>query len=295
MKIGIDCGHTLTGADTGAVGIRAESELTREVGEKVISKLQALGHTVIRCYKDTCSNLGDSLSYRVNKANSNNVDLFVSIHFNAFNGKAYGTEVYTYKGKNLKQARDTLNSICSLGYANRGIKDGSNLYVIRNSKMPAMLVECCFVDSVSDMKKFNAENMASAIVKGLTGSNAITGSKAIPSKPTPPTWEYYISGDIIKRLQTELNKQFGAGLKVDGYCGTKTLNKLVIVRINARGEITRIVQELLRLKGYSVGKYGADGVFGNSTYNAVVNFQHANGLTVDGVVGINTWKALLKK
>ncbi len=93
MKIGIDCGHTLSGADYGAVGIKAESNLTREVGTRVISKLQALGHIVIKCYKDTCSSLQDSLSYRTNTANNNNVDLYVSIHFNAFNGSAYGTEV----------------------------------------------------------------------------------------------------------------------------------------------------------------------------------------------------------
>ncbi len=42
MKIGIDCGHTLSSADYGAVGIKAESNLTREVGIRVISKLQAL-------------------------------------------------------------------------------------------------------------------------------------------------------------------------------------------------------------------------------------------------------------
>ncbi|EPS53165.1 N-acetylmuramoyl-L-alanine amidase, partial [Clostridium botulinum A1 str. CFSAN002368] len=92
MKIGIDCGHTLSGADYGAVGIKAESNLTREVGTRVISKLQALGHTVIKCYKDTCNSLNDSLSYRTNTANNNNVDLYVSIHFNCYNGNAYGTE-----------------------------------------------------------------------------------------------------------------------------------------------------------------------------------------------------------
>lgn len=101
MKIGIDCGHTLSGADYGAVGIKAESNLTREVGTRVISKLQSLGHTVIKCYKDTCSSLNDSLSYRTNTANNNNVDLYISIHFNAFNGNAYGTEVLTYGSKEL--------------------------------------------------------------------------------------------------------------------------------------------------------------------------------------------------
>ncbi|AUN11554.1 N-acetylmuramoyl-L-alanine amidase [Clostridium botulinum] len=180
MKIGIDCGHTLSGNDYGAVGIKAESNLTREVGTKVISKLQALGHTAIKCYKDSCSSLNDSLSYRTNTSNNNNVDLYVSIHFNCYNGSAYGTEVFTYGGKELLEAKAVLNNICSLGYTNRGIKNGSNLYVIRNTKAKAMLIECCFCDNARDMSRYNAENMANAIVKGLVGQT----TSSTPSKPT---------------------------------------------------------------------------------------------------------------
>ncbi|NFQ85107.1 N-acetylmuramoyl-L-alanine amidase [Clostridium sporogenes] len=183
MKIGIDCGHTLSGADYGAVGIKAESNLTREVGTKVISKLQALGHTVIKCYKDSCSSLTDSLSYRTNTANNNNVDLYVSIHFNCYNGSAYGTEVFTYGGKELQQARSVLNNISTLGYANRckntSLKDGSNLYVLKHTKAKAMLIECCFCDNAGDMNRYNAENMANAIVKGLVGTTVNT-----PSQPS---------------------------------------------------------------------------------------------------------------
>ncbi|NFP92425.1 N-acetylmuramoyl-L-alanine amidase [Clostridium sporogenes] len=178
MKIGIDCGHTLSGADYGAVGIKAESNLTREVGTKIISKLQALGHTVIKCYKDTCSSLNDSLSYRTNTANSNGVDLYVSIHFNCYNGNAYGTEVFTYGGNSFTEASRVLNNICALGYTNRGIKDGSNLYVLKHTKAKAMLIECCFCDNSGDMNRFNAENMANAIVKGLVGATVSTPSQS---------------------------------------------------------------------------------------------------------------------
>ncbi|APQ73031.1 N-acetylmuramoyl-L-alanine amidase [Clostridium botulinum] len=177
MKIGVDCGHTMSGADYGAVGIKAESNLTREVGTRVISKLQALGHTVINCYKDSCSSLNDSLSYRTNTANNNNVDLYVSIHFNCYNGSAYGTEVFTYGGKELLEARRVLNNICALGYTNRGIKDGSNLYVLKHTKAKAMLIECCFCDNAGDMNRYNAENMANAIVKGLVGTTVATPNK----------------------------------------------------------------------------------------------------------------------
>ncbi|MBD5643177.1 N-acetylmuramoyl-L-alanine amidase [Clostridium botulinum] len=179
MKIGIDCGHTISGADHGAVGIKAESNLTREVGTRVISKLQALGNTVIKCYKDTCSSLNDSLSYRTNMANNNDVDLYVSIHFNCYNGSVYGTEILTYGGKSFTEASMVLNNICALGYTNRGIKDGSGFYVLKHTKAKAMLIECCFCDNSGDMNRFNAENIANAIVKGLVGTTVTT-----PNKPS---------------------------------------------------------------------------------------------------------------
>ncbi|AUN19030.1 N-acetylmuramoyl-L-alanine amidase [Clostridium botulinum] len=191
MKIGVDCGHTMSGADYGAVGIKAESNLTREVGTRVISKLEALGHTVIKCYKDTCSSLQDSLSYRTNTANNNDVDLYVSIHFNCYNGSTYGTEVFTYGGKEIPQARQVLNNICSLGYTNRGLKDGSGLYVLKHTKAKAMLIECCFCDNAGDMNRYNAENMANAIVKGLVGQT----TSSTPNKPTSNNNNSWVSLD----------------------------------------------------------------------------------------------------
>lgn len=60
------------------------------------------------------------------------------------------------------------------------------------------------------------------------------------------------------------------------------------------GEEVKTVQRLLKSMGYDIGKYGADGKFGNDTLTAVKKFQSDNQLTVDGIVGKNTWNALLK-
>ncbi|NFR36223.1 N-acetylmuramoyl-L-alanine amidase [Clostridium sporogenes] len=295
MKIGIDCGHTLSGADYGAVGIKAESNLTREVGTRVISKLQALGHTVIKCYKDTCSSLQDSLSYRTNTANNNNVDLYVSIHFDAFNGSAYGTEVLTYGGNKFSEATSVLNNIVSLGYTNRGIKDGSNLYVIRNTKAKSMLIECCFCDNSGDMSKFNADKMADAIVKGLVGkttdvpSGGNSGSGGTSSGST-----IYGNHYLIRELQQEINSQGFGNIKVDGIAGDATLNVSPIVKKGARGGITKAIQKMLINIGYPVGSSGADGIFGNGTETAVKAIQKDCNLSVDGIIGRETWKALFR-
>ncbi|MEJ1938197.1 N-acetylmuramoyl-L-alanine amidase, partial [Nostoc sp. NIES-2111] len=90
MRYGIDIGHNCP-PDTGARGIKFEDNLTLDVGNRVITKLRALGHEVIACKPDRASSVKDSLSQRCNKANASKVEVYISIHFNAFNGQANGT------------------------------------------------------------------------------------------------------------------------------------------------------------------------------------------------------------
>ena len=52
------------------------------------------------------------------------------------------------------------------------------------------------------------------------------------------------------------------------------------------------MQKMLIKVGYSCGSAGADGDFGTNTYNALIKFQKANNLEVDGIIGQITWKAL---
>lgn len=59
------------------------------------------------------------------------------------------------------------------------------------------------------------------------------------------------------------------------------------------GESVRAMQILLIGRGFSCGRWGADGSFGGATLQALRGFQRAAGLTVDGVCGTNTWRRLL--
>lgn len=168
MKFGIDLGHGV-GSDRGAVGNIAEETIINNVGNIVIKKLRELGYEVIELRPSSATTVSNSLYQRYTKANSSNVDLCVSIHANA--GGGVGTEVFTYRGKEVSEARAVLNNIASLGFRNRGIKDGSHLAMIRNPKATAMLIEVCFVDSLdTDLyKSLGAEVIAIEIVEGLTG------------------------------------------------------------------------------------------------------------------------------
>lgn len=74
---------------------------------------------------------------------------------------------------------------------------------------------------------------------------------------------------------------------------TTTTTSRPTIQRGSTGAYVREAQTFLIAKGYSCGAAGADGDFGAGTYNAVVAFQRANGLTADGIVGPATWKALI--
>lgn len=96
---------------------------------------------------------------------------------------------------------------------------------------------------------------------------------------------------LVKALQTELNEQFGSKLAVDGIFGTNTYNACINVRRGAEGNITYLIQAMLICHSFDID---ADGIFGNATENAVREFQKRNGLSVDGIVGKNTFNKLFK-
>lgn len=179
MIISLNYGHTLKGVGGGAVGYLIESQETRTLGNKVYELLKKQGHTVYLHNVDTAKTVTESLKGITDKVNISDAELFVSIHFNAFDKKAKGTEVYTYEGltnTNKNYVPQTcgkifLDEMSKLGFKSRGIKKGANLYVIKNTVPKAMLLEVCFVDNKEDAERYknNVDNIAKAIVKAITG------------------------------------------------------------------------------------------------------------------------------
>lgn len=81
--------------------------------------------------------------------------------------------------------------------------------------------------------------------------------------------------------------------RVKAECSKQGFVPYPMVRRGARGGITKLIQEKLVSIGYNTN--GVDGIFGSGTFNAVYQFQRAMGLSADGIVGNNTWNALIKK
>lgn len=162
----LDAGHG--GYDPGAVDNEVEEKTANlYIAKKVQELLQKDGYTV---YMTREEDKYLSLSDRYNYANELNVDLFISIHNNsAETSKAKGTEVLCHTSEGSKKlAQNILDAIVErINTTNRGLKDGSRMAVIRNTNMPAVIVEGLFISNPNDAKMLKDTKVLDAIAEGI--------------------------------------------------------------------------------------------------------------------------------
>lgn len=189
MRINVHAGHNPDGMPAcGAVGLIKEATEARAVKDRVIAKLASMGHIVRDCTCNNGTDQNDVLKKIVSACNAQDADLDISIHFNSDaeaeiqdpDGVTTGTEVlvYSQSSASVPYAQRVVDSISALGLRNRGIKERPGLYVLRHTKAPAMLIECCFVDDPEDVALYNADRMADAIVAGIVGQATETTADA---------------------------------------------------------------------------------------------------------------------
>ena len=193
----IDPGHNF-GGDDGAYATNngityVERDLNMQVAVKLKEKLEAQGYKVIMTRNPSdreTLEVTESLTKRVNIANNANADLFVSIHHNSASAAASGVEVYYSSkpkdevfggGYNDSRLSTSMNMAASIstalanntGAINRGAKDG-NLFVIRNTNMPAVLIECGFISNPNEAQKcassYYQDLEATAIANAITAN-----------------------------------------------------------------------------------------------------------------------------
>jgi len=163
MKIFINAGHG--GNDSGAVGNNLiERDVNFFIANRVETYLLAVNY-------DTKLFQYDGLQAICDEANNWHADLFVSIHCNAFDGQAHGTETFYVSERGRKLANAIQNQIVSsVGTFNRGVKFDDEFFVLTNTNMPAVLVECAFIDNPYDAKllREKEDDFARAIARGIT-------------------------------------------------------------------------------------------------------------------------------
>lgn len=213
MKINIHSGHNPDGkVACGAVGIIKESTEARHVKDKVIQYLRKEGHTVYDCTCNNGTSQNDVLQKIVNKCNSNEVELDASIHFNSGandnkgNGKSTGVEVLVYSNtsKAYNEAKRVCSKLSELGFKNRGVKVNDELYVLRKTNAPALLIEVCFVDDADDVKiyKNNVDKIAKSIAEAFINTNIDEKKseykKVTETSKTSTTYKVKITTDVLK-------------------------------------------------------------------------------------------------
>ncbi len=173
MRVFLNPGHAPDGnPDPGACGYGLrECDVAKNVSDLVAGYLVAAGVEVVGCLQS------DSLHEVVSASNRADADVFVSVHCNACNGMAQGTETWHYYGSDTGEtlARCIQNQIVdALGTTDRGVKGAkpgvNGLYVLSNTDAVAVLMELAFIDHAGDAELLRSQQdeFARAIARGVT-------------------------------------------------------------------------------------------------------------------------------
>lgn len=167
MKIYIDPGHG--GNDSGAIGSAGlkEKDVNLNIAIKVRQILEKHGiNAILTRHDDSRVELID----RVKMANDNRADYFISIHINsASNSTATGTETFAFPNSSVgaKLANAIQKSLVNeINLANRGVKH-KDFFVLKNTKMPATLVEVAFISNPEEEKLLKDQNFLYKVVVGI--------------------------------------------------------------------------------------------------------------------------------
>lgn len=158
VKVCFDYGHG--GRDPGAVyNGRKESVGNLDMGSKVA---EVVGEFDIEIGETRKTDIGLSLRKRVDFANKGNYDYFISFHRNAFIPEvANGVETFIYPKASPKAkalAEEIQRALVLCGFRDRGVKT-ADFYVLRATKMPAILIELGFIDNTSDNELFDQKRV----------------------------------------------------------------------------------------------------------------------------------------
>lgn len=168
-KLIIDLGHG--GTDPGAIGPNKtnESDVVLAIGKELNELLKSCNLEI------KFTRLSDkyiSLQERSKIANDFKADYFLSIHINSASDKTVrGVEVWQYSNKNEnlnKFSNDLCNDISKIfNIRNRGLKLSKNLSVLRNTTMPAALIEVDFISNTQAEKDLNIKSNINAVAMAI--------------------------------------------------------------------------------------------------------------------------------
>lgn len=160
IKIYIDQGHNPLNPNAGAEGNGfREQDIVYRIGTDLADLLRANDEFEVRLSRPTPdtqigSSNSTSLRLRVEDANAWGADYFISLHTNASSSpSATGSEAFAFSRPSaaFSLGEDLLEGLnAATGLRNRGMKVRTNLYVLRRTRMPSVLVELGFITNPED-------------------------------------------------------------------------------------------------------------------------------------------------
>lgn len=180
VKIYLDQGHNPRGFNTGAEGNGLfEQDITYKIGLLLGDLLRANPNFEVRLSRPTADTVlgtsnSSSLAARVREANRWGADVFISLHTNASrNSSATGSEALIYS-LNSTVARELSEDILermteATGLRNRGLVERPGLYVLKETVMPATIIEMGFISNPVDaeLMAYSPELFARGIYQGI--------------------------------------------------------------------------------------------------------------------------------
>ena len=250
FKIALDAGHGLFTPGKRVLKSLDANE-TREwfLNDRICDRVERLlesyeGYELIRV-DDTTGSADISLSERVRKANEAGADFYLSVHHNAgVNGGLGGgiisiahTNASAKSAEYQKILYEELISTTGLS-GNRSVPLArQNLYVLRETNMPAVLVECGFMDSTTDVPRILSEEFAESAASGIVNALVLIG-KLTKKEEVNMNKFTDISGHFAQKSIEELNRM---GI-INGVSDTEFAPD----RTATRGEIAIIARNIIR-------------------------------------------------
>ncbi|MCM3444395.1 N-acetylmuramoyl-L-alanine amidase [Metabacillus halosaccharovorans] len=246
----------------GASSYIDEVNEARKIVEQVADNLKSMGCTVYEFHDNSTRTQRDNINTIVRNHNSKSRDLDVSVHLNAASktNDPRGVEVL-YVSNAGKQVAEKVSEAISKasGLKNRGAKKRTNLGFLNGTSKTAILIEVCFVDSKTDVEIYKAKfnEICEAIAESLSDKQVSNKAKTVQAPKTE------VKSEVVNKPSKGGN---------------------TVVKEGDRGLIVKTIQTLVGASN--------DGIYGPKTEAKVKAFQKSKGLSVDGIVGKNTWKAL---
>lgn len=260
VKVAIDAGHGINTAGKRTPDGEREWTFNDKVVKALISRLNEYENVQIKRLDDPTGKRDIPLSERTNTANKFKADILVSCHHNANTSKWggwTGVETYYYpssnSGKKLAQAIHP-SVVKAYSLKDRGIKS-ANFHMLRESKMPAILIEGGFMDSTIDIKKLRNDSVLKEAGRSIADSIAKYLNLKKKSKKSSSSGSTYTvkKGDTLSGIANKY------GTTVDQLAKDNGIKNVNVIRVGQKlkvnGKTKKSNKNVTNYKGDSIVDY----------------------------------------